>query len=206
MTASFHLLDPTSLLPVSAADEASAAWDSLQATGAAQGDATAFRRLVERHGGALHRFCRSFMGCNHEAEDICQETFVRVWRALPRYKEKGQFRAWVWQIALNLCRDATRAKNRRARWLCAIPQELILLTATVSTTPDEAASLNCDLNRLARGMELLEEHLRLPLWLFSVENLSQAECATILGISVRAVETRIFRARKRLLDWWNASE
>ena len=55
-------------------------------------------------------------------------------------------------------------------------------------------------------MELLEEHLRLPLWLFSVENLSQAECATILGISVRAVETRIFRARKRLLDWWNASE
>lgn len=202
MTASCHLLDPAFRLPVP--DAAAVAWDSLQAAAATLGDAVAFRKLVERHGPALHRFCRSFLGCDHEAEDICQETFVRVWRALPKYKEKGHFRAWVWQIALNLCRDSARAKQRRARWLCAWPMDEMPEAASVNASPDEAASLRCDLERLARGMELLPEKFRLPLWLFSVENLSQTECATLLGLSVRAVETRIFRGRQQLLDWWNA--
>lgn len=202
MTASCHLLDPSAPLPVS--DAAAVLWDSLQASAASRGDAVAFRRLVDRHGAALHRFCRSLLGCEHEAEDICQETFVRVWRALPKYQEKGQFRAWVWQIALNLCRDSARSKRRRARWLCSWPVEGTEELAGGVVSPDEAASLQNDLARLARGMELLPEKLRLSLWLFSVENLSQAECATVLGLSVRAVETRVFRARKQLLDWWNS--
>ena len=203
MTVSCHLLDPACFSP--SADATAVAWDAVQAAAAARGDAIAFRKLVDRHGAALHRFCLSFLGCDHEAEDVCQETFVRVWRALPRYKEKGLFRAWVWQIALNLCRDSSRARSRRRRWLCDLPESGVPEgCVSADSSPDEAAALRCDVTRLAKGMELLPEKFRMPLWLFSVENLSQAECATVLGLSVRSVETRIFRARQQLLDWWNA--
>ena len=204
MTVSSLILNGT--LPVAAGGE-TAAWDSLQAAAAAGGDAAAFRRLVERHGSTLHRFCRHFLGCERDAEDTCQETFVRAWHALPRYKDRGHFRAWLWRIALNLCRDHLRARKARRQWVCDWPQDLLPETlAGAANSPDEAAILRADLIRLAKGMDLLPEALRLPLLLCCVENLPQHECAGVLGITVRAVETRIRRARQRLLAWWNSAE
>ncbi len=200
MTAFGHLLNGT----LAAAENADAvAWDSQQALAAARGDAEAFRRLVERHGGALHRFCRHSLGCERDAEDVCQETFVRAWHALPRYKDRAQFRAWLWRIARNLCRDHARSRKVRRRWLCDWPAEDFTEPACTSASPDEAAAVRADLVRLAEGMERLPDNLRLPLWLSCVENLPQNECAAVLGLSVRAVETRIRRARQRLLAWWN---
>lgn len=200
MTAFSHLLNGT----LAAAENAGAvAWDSQQALAAARGDAEAFRRLVERHGGALHRFCLHSLGCERDAEDVCQETLVRAWHALPRYKDRGQFRAWLWRIGLNLCRDHARSRKVRRRWLCDWPADEVAEPACSCASPDEAAALNADLVRLAEGMERLPDGLRVPLWLCCVENLPQNECAAMLGLSVRAVETRIRRARQRLLVWWN---
>ncbi len=202
MTASSLILE--GLAAAAPANPEVAAWDSLQAVAAARGDATAFRRLVERHGDALHRFCLHFLGCARDAEDVCQETFVRAWHALPRYREAGQFRAWLWRIALNLCRDHARARKTRHRWLHEAADGAVPEAASrAADSPDEAAALRADLARLAKGMDLLPEGLRLPLWLCCVENLPQNECAAVLGMSTRAVETRIRRARQRLLAWWN---
>jgi RNA polymerase sigma-70 factor (ECF subfamily) len=201
MTASSLILNGALPAPVCA--EASA-WDSQQAAAAAGGDVAAFRRLVERHGAALHRFCLHCLGCEKDAEDTCQEVFVRVWHALPRYKDTGQFRAWLWRIALNLCRDHLRARRVRRQWFCAWPADAAPeAISAAADSPDEAAALRADLARLAKGMDLLPEGLRLPLLLCCVENLPQNECAAILGMTVRAVETRIRRARQRLLAWWN---
>lgn len=201
MTASCHILNPALAHNL---DPEAVAWDSQQAAAAACGDGEAFRRLVERHGTALHRFCHRFMGCEREAEDVCQETFVRAWHALPRYQDRGQFRAWLWRIALHLCRDHARSRRVRTRWVCAWPADREPEAfAPAADSPDEAAALRSDLARLSRGMDLLPEGLRLPLWLCSIENLPQDECAAVLGLSVRAVESRIHRARRRLLAWWN---
>ena len=184
---------------------ASMSWDAGQVAAAAAGDTDAFRRLVERHGDALHLFCRRALGCHSDAEDVCQETFVRAWHALPRYREQGHFRAWLWRIALNLCRDHARARANRRKWLCDWPEHLPLETiATSAKSPDEIAALHADLRRLSAGLAILPESLRLPLVLCTVENLTHAEVATILGLSIRAVDTRVFRARQKLLSWWNA--
>jgi RNA polymerase sigma factor (sigma-70 family) len=201
MTVSSRLLDFVTHAPETAE---CAAWDAQQAAAAAAGDVDAFRRLVERHGDALQRFCRHSLGCEKDAEDVCQETFVRAWHALPRYREQGQFRAWLWRIALNLCRDHARTCKRRRRWLCDWPAETPpeALTAA-SDSPDEAAALRADLLRLSAGLALLPEGLRLPLVLSAVENLPHAEVGAILGLSLRAVDTRVFRARRRLMEWWD---
>ncbi len=200
MTVSSRLLDFLTPAPETAEGTA---WDAQQAAAAAAGDADAFRRIVERHGDALHRFCRHALGCEKDAEDVCQETFVRAWHALPRYREMGQFRAWLWRIALNLCRDHARTCKSRRRWLCDRPAEAPpdALTAAADS-PDEAAALRADLLRLSTGLALLPEGLRLPLVLSAVENLPHAEVAAILGLSLRAVDTRVFRARRRLMEWW----
>lgn len=200
MTVSSQLLD---CLPAAPEPAESAAWDAQQVAAAAAGNAEAFRRLVERHGNALQRFCLRALGCERDAEDVCQETFVRAWHALPRYREQGQFRAWLWRIALNLCRDHARARTNRRRWLCDWPADSPpeALTAAADS-PDEAAALRADLTRLSAGLALLPEGLRLPLVLSTVENLPHAEVSAILGLSLRAVDTRVFRARQRLLEWW----
>src|SRR5688572_18860192 len=142
MTASSLILNGT--LPAAVNAEASA-WDSQQALAAAGRDAVAFRRLVERHGEALHRFCRHCLGCERDAEDACQETFVRAWHALPRYKDGGHFRAWLWRIALNLCRDQIRARRSHRRWLCEWPADTTPeMFSRAADSPDESAALRAD--------------------------------------------------------------
>lgn len=200
MTVSSRLLD----LAFSTAEDAAAAcaWDAEHAAAAARGDADAFRRLVERHGDALQRFCQRALGCERDAEDVCQETFVRAWHALSRYREQGQFRAWLWRIALNLCRDHARVRARRGRWLCDWPLDTPPDAPAAADSPDEAAALRADCARLSAGLALLPEGLRLPLVLSAVEGLPHAEVSVILGLSLRAVDTRVFRARRQLIEWW----
>ena len=198
----------SSLLPdiftgVAGTSGESTAWDAQQAAAAASGDPDAFRRLVERHGDPLHGFCLRALGCERDAEDACQETFVRAWHALPRYREQGHFRAWLWRIAVNLCRDLVRARRRSRRWLCAWPEETPPEAfAAAADSPDEAAAVRADLTRLATGLALLPEGLREPLVLSAVEGLPHAEVAAVLGMSLRAVDSRVFRARQRLMEWW----
>ena len=205
MTACSLLLDVTGGLEADASASGDAAWDAKQAAAAAVGDFDAFRRLVERHGPALQSFCRRAVGDERDAEDICQEVFVRVWRALPAYGERGQFRAWLWRVAMNACRDRLRARRRRGRWLCEYSAETAGDMNAADCSPAEAAAARADLERLSRGLALLPERLRAPLVLTAVEQLTHAECAEVLGLSVRAVEARVFRARQRLRAWWEDS-
>lgn len=183
--------------------------DALLTAAASRGDGEAFRLLVEKHGPALQAFCLRVLACPEEARDVAQEAFVRIWCRLrdgeARYEDRGRFRAWLWRVALNLCRDRLRSNTARRRRL-AVWESEEAGRETVRECPAELAARRADLRRLARGLEMLPEKLRLPLMLCSIENLSYAECAEVLEISPRAVEGRVRRARERLLEWWNREE
>lgn len=200
MTVSARFLDSSSFPP---APPEEAAWDALHAAAAARGDSLAFQSLVNRHGPALHRFCLRCLGNHQDAEDICQESFVRAWHALPSYRESGSFRAWLWRIALNRCRDHARSRSTRLRWLCDWTSDSPPDAASSSPSPDETAAHRADLDRLARGLALLPENLREPLVLSAIEHLPHREIAAILNTSTRAVDNRVHRARERLNAWWS---
>src|SRR5262245_6733154 len=77
------------------------------------GDQESFNLLVGRWQNPLYHFAYRFLGQPEEARDVCQETFLRVYRRADRFRDGARFSTWLYQIALNLCRDIAR---RRQRW------------------------------------------------------------------------------------------
>ena len=204
---SAHNLLEAILLPGSALQEPPAfsgqgVWDDRLAALAAKGDAESFRVLVESYQTALHSFCCHILGCAEDARDACQEIFVRAWHALPYYEGQGRFRAWLWRIAVNLCSDRLRAQRRRKSSLIAWSDRFGEELVCPDQTPAEAAHWRGEMEMLARALDVMPDSLRWPLTLCLIEGLSQAECAAVLNLSIRAVEGRIHRARAWLQAWW----
>ncbi|MEM9482027.1 MAG: RNA polymerase sigma factor [Verrucomicrobiota bacterium] len=164
-----------------------------------------FRILVERHEEAVFAFSYQLLGCSEDAREACQDTFVRAYNALPGYKPRARFSTWLFRIALNLCRDRMRARSTqkrvaRADFSASASQ---VDGACPRPCPDESLTLAEDLNKLSRGLSQLPPDLREALVLVGVEGLAYRECAAIMGCTLRAVEGRVYRARRMLLDWWN---
>jgi RNA polymerase sigma factor (sigma-70 family) len=168
---------------------------------AAQGGCPdAFRSLVERHQQRVYHFCFHYLRDAGDAREACQDTFIRAHRALARYRQRARLSTWLFQIALNLCRDRLRARPRR---LVALDDHDAPCNRA---TPDEAAMRDTDLAKLDRGLNALPEKLRAVIVLSCLDGLSHGECADILKCSERAVEGRLYRARQRLAEWWESDD
>ncbi|ODS93021.1 MAG: RNA polymerase subunit sigma-24 [Erythrobacter sp. SCN 62-14] len=162
------------------------------------GDASAERALVERHRDALYRLARSATGDPQEALDITQDAFVAAFGALRRYDPARSLGAWLAAITLNKCRDWARRRKVR-RWLgLPMPDGVEHWVAADAPLPDQTAADRAELAATARAIADLPPNLKDVLLLRTLEGLSQAETAAVLGISEKAVETRLYRAREKL--------
>lgn len=161
----------------------------------------AFAEILRRYRAPVFRVARAWTGEADEALDIVQETFVAAHRALSRYDATRAMQAWLSTIALNKCRDWARRRAVR-RFLSfgldaagqgeAIPDPAVAI--------DDAAADRQELDRVTRTIATLPDNLKRPLILHAIEGLAQAEVAQLLGISAKAVETRIHRARVQLAE------
>lgn len=160
----------------------------------------AFAAIMRRHKQPLHRLIAAQIGDADEALDLLQETFVSAHAALGRFDSERSLRAWLSRIAINKCRDWSRRRRVR-HWLARL-----LPIEAGERVPDHAADAEAQavdrdgLNRTLAAIATLPDALREPLLLCAVEELSQAEAAEALGISVKAVETRVRRARIALTE------
>jgi len=157
----------------------------------------AFRELVECYQHPVHRFCFHYLRDDGEALEACQDTFVRAHGAIGRYQPRARLSTWLFRIALNLCHD--RIRRRRP----TVPLD-DLDFACRGPAPDEAAIRDADLAKLDRGLAALPVRLRDVVVLSCLDGLSHAECAAVLRCSERAVEGRLYRARRQLAAWWEA--
>jgi RNA polymerase sigma factor CnrH len=174
--------------------------DAALARGAVAGDAKAQRALVERHREALYRLVRTATGDAEEALDIVQETFLSAFTALGRYDPARPLRAWLAVIALNKARDWGRRRKVR-QWLgLALPEDASEWVVDAAPLPDEVAEQRAALAATARAVAALPAALKDVLLLRTIEGLSQAQTAQALGISEKAVETRLSRARRKLAE------
>lgn len=168
---------------------------------AATGEERAYTLLMRSHKEPLYRFVRRYAGDADAAYEIVQETFVSAWKAIARFDGRRSFMTWLRAIALNKCRD-------RGRRLAV--RRLILGDAGVDVeaqgqpdpapTGEEALVRREDLAALDRAIAQLPAKLKEPLLLTYFDEMSQQEAAALLGITVKAVETRVYRARQRLAD------
>ncbi|MGE9269803.1 MAG: RNA polymerase sigma factor [Verrucomicrobiales bacterium] len=163
---------------------------------AKKGCADSFRQLVERHQQPIYRFCLHYLHDSDDALEASQDTFVRAHRALGRFHPRTRLSSWLFRIALNLCRD--RLRKKRHSTVCLDGQDWSCHRAH----PDQSAIHQGDLAKLDRGLRALPTRLRDVLVLSCLDGHSHAECAEILNCSERAIEGRLYRARQRLLHWW----
>lgn len=158
----------------------------------------AFAELMRRYQESIYRLIRGHIGDPEEAVDLVQECFTSAFRSLDRYDQGRPFRAWLSRIAINKCRDW--ARRRAVRQLFHMSASAVDAATVADPAPgiDEAAGDREELERLWRALSELPRSLKEPLILRTIEGLSQAEVATVLRISEKAVETRVYRARRKL--------
>lgn len=175
--------------------------DGELATLSVAGREAAFAEIMRRHRQSIFRMVRACVGEADEALDLLQETFVAAHQALPRYDSDRSMRAWLSTIAINKCRDWGRKRTVRRFLSFATPigpeAEAV---ADDQVAIDAAAGDRQELDRVTRAIADLPTALKEALVLRTIEGLSQAETAAVLSISEKAVETRLYRARRTLAD------
>lgn len=171
------------------------------------GDAQAFAELVTRYTGPIFNLAFRLTDDRAEAEDVTQETFLRSYVALPRSRTDLDFKPWLFQIAVNQCRDRARRKHPAAFTDLAdgdeaAPEEAIEDESPLLLDQVEEHELN---EALARAVMSLPEVYRVAITLRYTEELSYEEIAAVLKLPVNTVRTHLFRAktmlRKALVEW-----
>lgn len=162
---------------------------------AARTDA-AFVDFVRTNQEPLYRLIRRYVGDSDEAYDLLQETFIAAWQALPRYDANRPALSWLRRIALNKCRDWSRRRAVRRFFYTA---------ATLDNAPatdihpiEQDIGDDQRLTRLDIAIAALPSSLKEPLLLTVFEGLSQQQAADALGLTAKAVENKVARARKIL--------
>lgn len=174
---------------------------------AQQGDRAAFDLLIHRHKSALYRIVRRYVGDADEAYDILQDALISVWEGLHRYDARRSFLAWTRVIALNKCRDFSRRGRFRRLILDAFASEPAPLTSPAPSEQDDqqadAARVDLRLRRLDEAIAALPALYKEPLVLTTAGGLSQEATAAVLKTTPKAIELRLRRARRKLIETLN---
>lgn len=174
--------------------------DATLVEAALAGEDAAFAALMGRHKEPLYRFVRRYVGDADEALDLVQETFVAIWGALDRFDTARPFPVWLRRVALNKCRDWSRRRQVRRFFFGAVSLDRTGPIAADTEAVSQEPHLDERLSALDASIARLPIALKEPLLLTVFENLSHQEAAAFLGISAKAVETRVYRAKQRLRD------
>ncbi|HEV7515973.1 MAG TPA: RNA polymerase sigma factor [Thermoanaerobaculia bacterium] len=170
----------------------------------AAGDVEAFTRLVEAHQQRLLRLCERLLGDFEEARDAVQEVFLKAFRKAGDFRPQGQVYTWLYRIAVNHCLNRLR-RRRLVRFTRlgapAEPDEIAppeLDPADGAPSPEEALAARRRWAATRRAIERLPANQRAVLVLVRFEGLSYREAAEALGVTEGAIESRLFRAMRRL--------
>jgi RNA polymerase sigma-70 factor (ECF subfamily) len=171
--------------------------DDLQQRLEARQYSEAFELLVERFKDKVFRLAFSMMRNETQAEDLAQDVFVRIWKALPGYHGAASLSTWIYTITRNTC--LTELKRRSARPTVSLQEPEMEaaadeIPALRSTDPEPGAEMDVD-TMLAE----LPEKYRQVITLFYLEQKAYDEVALMLGVPLGTVKTLLFRAKKELL-------
>jgi RNA polymerase sigma-70 factor (ECF subfamily) len=162
-----------------------------------RGDRLAAEVLIRRHQNYVYRLCWLVMRNEQDAEDMTQETFIRAFRALPRFeiREATSFEAWLYRIAVNACRSRMRRK-----WYQALPwpEPAPEVVAEPDEQPERLVIQGEQRGRILEAINSLDEKHRLVIILRYYAGLSNEEIARTLEIPSGTVRSRLHVARQRL--------
>jgi RNA polymerase sigma-70 factor, ECF subfamily len=174
------------------------------------GHDAALNDLMERHAMPVFHFLCRMMGNEDDANDLAQETFVRVFRARESFRTTERFSTWLFTIAANLARNQFRWRERHPNISLETPtdageQTLGSVLPSDAPAPNEAALAAERAAAVRNAVRRLPDDLREAIVLCEWEERSVAEAAAVLETTSKAVEARLYRARQilreRLKSW-----
>ena len=180
--------------PAGPADAATPAEPEAAWVAAAQaGDRDAFARLVEHYWDRLYRWMYQLTRDRHKAEDLTQETFLKVLAALASFRTGTNFRAWLFRIGHNNFVNLKRAERKNVQ---ALSDDA---PSRDAGTPEGSAADRESLRLVARAVEDLAPEFRSALLLRVDEQLSFRDVAAVLNITEETARWRVFKARQKLM-------
>lgn len=166
-----------------------------------RGDVSAFDELVIRWDRKIQGAIYRILGVEEEARDLCQEAFLKAYKALPGFKGEARFSSWLYQIALNLCRD--RMRRRKGRTFVSFDE--IQGSEHAQRASPEPSALEmveaADLSRaVSAAVAALPAEQRQVIVLKEYEGFTFMEIATILDLPLSTVKTRLYRGLVQLRE------
>src|SRR5215510_3373166 len=159
------------------------------------GDADSFNVLIRRWERPIYALAYRTIGREEDARDVCQETFLRAFRALPAFRGQAKFSSWLYRIALNLCRDWMRRERRVP--IVQAPENVDLVELAAAAEPSESIEdlvSRKDLTRaVERVMARLPEEQRTAIILKEYQGLTFQEIADLVGCPLSTVKTRLYQ-------------
>lgn len=160
------------------------------------GDEHAFRMLMERHSERVRNLIYSIFHSAEPVDDLTQDIFLKVYRALAQFRFDAAFSTWIYRIAINHCRDVMRKRKLRRyislHGLLESRDKEVTLKTSVQPQETETREL------IDRGLQRLPEKFRIPVILKDVEGFSYEEMADVMQCEVGTVKSRLSRGRNML--------
>ncbi len=165
------------------------------------GDLRAFDRLVRRYDRQVMQLAMSMLNNTQDAEDVFQEIFIKVYKALPRFRFESEFRTWLYRVVVNQCINFRRSRSRRRNrdpgigwdggdWLLSLPDDGL---------DPESQMLNTEIgHQIARALETLPAKQRAVFVLRHYHGHRLREIARILDCAEGTVKNYLFRATRKL--------
>jgi RNA polymerase sigma-70 factor (ECF subfamily) len=157
----------------------------------------AFQELFHQHRAAVAQLVHRMTGGSSELEDLVQEVFVQVHKSLGRFRNESRLSTWIYRIAVNVVLMHRRAARSRPLSV-APPREATLVDE--AGPPDEQLARRRRVEALYRVLERVSEKKRAVYILHDIEGLSPSEIGSIVGAPVLTVRTRLFYARREVLE------
>ena len=164
------------------------------------GDLDSFNQLIVRWERPIYALAYRVLGREEDARDVCQDTFLRAYRALPGFKGQAKFSSWLYRIALNLCRDWIRRQQRAP--VSQMPEDIDpaeLLAETQPTESIEDLVARRELSAIvADAMKSLSDEQRTAIILKEYHGMTFQEIADMQGCPLSTVKTRLYQGLSQL--------
>lgn len=160
-----------------------------------QGDEFAFVGIYNRYKGGVYAFCLKMLRDSDQAQDVMQDTFLRVYENRARLLKTASFKSWLYTIARNQCLNTLRRSSRHVG--LDEHTESILVT---SETPISAMEKSEQIRFVSQFLESLNPEYREVLILREYQNFSYEEIAAVTRSTLSAVKSRLFKARRKLVS------
>jgi len=166
------------------------------------GDEAAFEELVQRYANKLMNFAYRFVLDKQEAEDIVQDTFLKVYQNRHAYREIAKFSTWIYTITANLARTFLRKKRNRKLFLFSRlgTDEREIDFPSQDRRPDQLVEGQVSEQMIQQAISKLPEHFKTAVILRDIQELTYEEISNIIDAPLGTVKSRINRARLRLQE------